>query len=465
MTNSGTMKATKPTKTRSASRNRWTISLATVSLFAVLMPGAFSAPGTLLPSDTITLERCIEIARQRSPELQMASDAIVKSRLEREITEKNRWPQMRLSGNAGYAPFSHTFGYDPAVSNGGELGANLVIEQTLYSGGLTSVQLQQATGEIARSALARQQQDRDLVYSVRQACIKLLLAEQIQDLLQGSIGRLGEYAKLVTDMNKAGTAGYTDVLNSQVELDRARIEANASTQDSRRAKFELLRLLGMPDDSNVVLTGKLETLLIDASDSSAINFRNTITDNLDLSSAKLDHDQKQLALSATRARWKPVISLTADAGVVTSRENLLLPAPERYRSVGYSLGMSIDWPLWNAGRRKTELAKDRSEVSAAKSNIDRVQRDFLSDYRDTRLGLINTSGRLRSIRQVSQTAEKSYLLSTAQYADGYASMADVLMAQQALTDTRRSEIETMAQIQLLKAWLDKLTWPKKDTLP
>ncbi len=424
----------------------------------ILTPMLATASSGVPASDSLTLERCIQIARDNSPGLRMASSAVAASRLDRKLAGQARWPQIRFIGGAGYAPVSHNFGYDPAVSNGGELGARIVAEQTLYSGGTVGLQMQQAETQITQRSLEWQQHDRDLVYTVRQAFIELLAAQQQSHLSNRSVERLADYTDLVTNLNQSGRAKYADLLTAQVELSRGRIDSAAALQAVVSARLNLDRLLGAPCDTELNITGSLDNLLFDVFDSEAVIPEITTADNLDIGTARLDLDQSRLALDLTRSQWKPTVSLSADAGLITSRENLLLPAPERYRSAGYSVGISVEMPLWDSGRRKTEKARNRTEIRAAEDNLALVSRDVLADYRDTRLRLIDTQIRLVSIREVVQTAEKSYLLSKAQYADGYVAASDVLLAQQALTDMFRSEIDALAQIQSLKARLDMLTW-------
>lgn len=417
--------------------------------------------GSLVP-DTLTLDRCIAIARGNSPELRIAANAIEAARFDRKLIAKSLLPQVKFVGDAGYAPISLGFGYDPAVSNGGEFGARVLAEQTLYSGGLHSLQMKAAGTEIGRGSVAWQQEDRDLVYAVRLAFIELLRSEQTLAHLQKSVSRLSDYADLVNRLKEAGTVGYTDYLKTQVELTRAEIEVSAARGVAESASLNLARVVGEPDDTTLLVGGALDNLLVDTGDT-VVNIRTLQTsDNLDLSAARLKYTKSQLALSMTKAQWKPKASLSLDAGVVTSRENLLLQPGDRYNSVGYSVGVNVEMPLWNWGVRKTDVAKGQLEVKSAQDNIDMLQRDIVAAYSDTRSRFHNENDRLKSIRFALQTAEKVYLFSVAQYSDGVSSAYEVLTAQQTLTDVRRTEIDALAEIQSLQAQLERITTSAED---
>lgn len=419
----------------------------------------------VMAGEALTLDSCLSVARRRSPELKTAQFAVDAARQNREMTTKSHLPQIKLVGDAGYAPASLNFGYDPAVSNGGEMGARILGEQALYTGGRYSLELRQASTQVEQSAVSRQQRQRDLTFAVRQAFIQLLMSKQQHDLRILSVDRLSDYSDLVTAMHQSGAVGYADLLNAQVETSRAKINADLTSQAVTSARLELSRLLGFPADTSYAISGSLDSLLTPAADTNAAIPEIDADNNLEVNSARLDYRQSQLGLSLTRSQWKPTVSVTADAGVVTSRENLLLPRGERYNSTGYSVGLAVEMPLWDWGKRKADVAKGRNEVRVAQGNLEIVRRDLLSDYRNVRSRLLTARRRLISIRQIAQTAEKSYLLNKAQYADGSATASDVLLAEQALTDTQQSEIETLAEIQSLKARLDQITRPKQDELP
>lgn len=421
--------------------------------------------GGAAASDTLTLEQCVEVARANSPELRIAAYGIHSSEFARSVADKARWPSFSIAGNASYAPASLSFGYDPAVSNGGEFGARLVAEQTVYNGGLIGLDIRLAESEFKGQSLAYRQQERDLVFAVRQAFVNLLLAQRQAELRDSSVNRLADYLGLVERLNESGTVGYTDFLSTQVDLANARVASMAAGEALKSARFNLARLMGTPDDTTFIVRGSLDSLLIDAGDTAAVTPEMQLDNNLDIAAAQVGRTQSRIALAQAKARWRPSVSLMADAGVVTSRENLLLPRSERYNSVGYSVGVSVAMPLWDWGVRKAEIQRSSLELKSSSEYIELVRRNILTSYRTVQSQLTGALRRLQSIRQMTETAQKNYLLSTAQYADGAVTASEVLIAQQLLTSAYSTEVETLAEIQSLRAQLAKITESTQETRP
>jgi outer membrane protein TolC len=397
--------------------------------------------------------------------LRIAENGMRSSEIGRSIADKARWPRFSIAGNASYAPASLSFGYDPAVSNGGEYGARLVAEQTIYDGGLMGLDIRLAEAEVAGQSLAYQQQARDLVFAVRQAFVDMLLAQSQTELRDSSVNRLADYLGLVERLNESGTVGYTDFLSTQVDLDNARVNAMAAAESLKSARFNLARLMGTANDTTFAIRGSLDTLLIDAKDTLALLPEVVLDRNLDVVAAQIGRTRSQIALAQTKAQWKPSVSVVADAGVVTSRENLLLPRSERYNSVGYSVGVTLDMPLWDWGSRKAQIRRSSLDLKSSSDYIELVRRDVLTVYRTTRTRITGALRRLQSIRQMTETAQKNYLLSTAQYADGAVTASEVLIAQQLLTGAYSTEVEILAEIQSLRAQLAQITESMQDTRP
>jgi outer membrane protein TolC len=86
-----------------------------------------------------------------------------------------------------------------------------------------------------------------------------------------------------------------------------------------------------------------------------------------------------------------------------------------------------------------------------------LQRSFSAEFRRTQLQMRNQRERLRVIQNNITSAEDNFLLTKSKYAGGGTLSLEVLSAQQLLTETKLSELQTMADIQLLNAKMEQLT--------
>ena len=88
---------------------------------------------------------------------------------------------------------------------------------------------------------------------------------------------------------------------------------------------------------------------------------------------------------------------------------------------------------------------------------DILQRSITTESRKTQLQIVRQRERLRVIQNNIKTAEDNFLLTKSKYAGGGTLSLEVLSAQQLLTDTKLSELQALADIQLLVAKMEQLT--------
>ena len=81
---------------------------------------------------TLTLEECLALAQKNSPALQAAEGELHSTQLADAELSTTALPQVKAAGGASYAPMPPGFGYDPAISNGGQLAAQVIVEQSIY---------------------------------------------------------------------------------------------------------------------------------------------------------------------------------------------------------------------------------------------------------------------------------------------------------------------------------------------
>ena len=130
---------------------------------------AASPAAALPPPDSgqaLTLDRYLAIARANNLSLQQAQKASHIAELSRKEISKTAYPQVSFLGNGTYAPLSSRHGYDPAISNEGQLGGQVILEQSLYDGGIRGLRIAQADLDIRRLSKEQQLVLKDLELNV-----------------------------------------------------------------------------------------------------------------------------------------------------------------------------------------------------------------------------------------------------------------------------------------------------------
>jgi len=406
--------------------------------------------------DTLTLERCLILARERSPRMRSAENSIRAAELSHTELSTTKLPQVRFSASSVYAPSSGSFAYDPALTDGGHLAGQVIVQQSLYDGGIRGLKSDQITLDLGRLSKEHRIAERDLIFSVKQAFIETLRSEQEIVLEEESVRQLSDYLDIVRRLSKGGNAAYTDVLKTELQLSNAQLSYQKATEEFAVAKYTLAEFIGSPPDESLSITGSLDdttrienvlTLSIETLDSTA---------SLELSIASIAVKRSLLDVELTQHEKYPSVSFIGDAGLLTSGDNLRLPREARAGIFGYSFGLEFEIPLINWGATGLRAQQKQLDADNLRLQTEWLQRSVVSESRKVRLHLDKQRERLRLIRLNRKSAEDNFLLTKSKYVGGGTISLEVLSAQQLLTDTKLSELQTLADIQLLSARVEQL---------
>ena len=181
-----------------------------------------------------------------------------------------------------------------------------------------------------------------------------------------------------------------------------------------------------------------------------------ISTTLDMSIASLSVRRSLIDHDIASHERLPEVSIFADAGYLTSGENLRLPAVERVNAFGYSVGIGVELPLLNWGATAMRVQQRELVTEDLRQKMELLRRSLLTDASRSRLQLVRSRDRLTAIRLNVAKAEENFLLTKAKYAAGGTLALEVLAAQQLLTEFRLNELNTLAEIQSLVARLQRL---------
>ena len=396
----------------------------------------------------------MEMAKAFSLKSRASEAAIRASGLAHDELMKTALPQLKVNSEVSYAPTSGQFGYDPAITDGGQVGARVSVEQSLYDGGVRTLKSSQLSVE--HSALTKEKElgERDLKLAVEQLFIGGLQAQRAIDLQQESARQLKEYLELVERLSKGGAASYTDVLKTRMQLQAAERSIQKAHESLAYTKYALSELMGGAIDTSFTLMGSLGALLPNRrADGGAMD----ITQNMDIALAELNVNKSTFETELARSERLPVISAVADAGVLTSFDNLRLSAPDRAGVYGYMVGVTLEVPLFTWGATNLRIQQRELATQALTLQLEGVKRSVATEYQKTQLQLSKSDERLRSIRTSMKAADENFALTKAKYASGGVLSLEVLSAQQLLTDLRLEELETIAESESLLAKLEQIT--------
>lgn len=400
----------------------------------------------------LTVEQALALAGEKSISLGIAGKRIELARIIQSQLTRQRDPTVSLKGALLWAPDYPAFGYDPIITSAGQISGQVVASQRLYDGGQLDRRIERGDINIEAATITQRLDQRDIRLAVRLAFYEVVRGDSEIALATNSLAQLSEYQRLVALMYGGSRVGYTDLVRAKTRVSDTRVTIAEAQLLRDTAAMRLGLLLGLPEGSTIVAHN-------DSTNSLSGSPGFALGSSPEIALVDLNIRGEELDVRLARVSNSPLVTAFADAGLLTSVQNLQLAPSERSRSLGVSLGVSVEIPLLKQGVAELNAAEHLLAVDTLKLQAERLRRSIEGEYRLLLRQIALDTFRIAETRSSITEIEKGYLLAKSRYAAGSGSAWDVLDLQQTLMMARLTIIRTEADIQALAARLAYLSPP------
>ncbi len=376
----------------------------------------------------ISLSDYLTAALKENPLVGSAAQQAASAGYSSEAIRKGYYPQIGVGSHLIVPP-----GYDPAITNGGEVGAQVIGSYTIYDGGARSLEIRKGGTQVEQGAVNQSQVRADIIYSVSSAYVAAVREKRELNVAEQEFRSLSDYLRLVNQLHASGLGSETDVLKTTVDLNNAGIDINSRKVSYTNALIVLAQASGLPTSE----VSNVDTVMPSISFDTKFNAAR----NVDLASQELVLEQAKLDARIAAARLRPTVSVNADAGALAS-----LPTIENGLAnvIGAEVGISVSVPVFTFGSLQDSYhAAEASAKSIALQNEysrSVLERQF--DY--TRNDIAKADSQITALKENLVVAEHNMLLSKAQYAGGTGLSLEVLNAIQMVNQIKMALEEARA---------------------
>lgn len=264
-------------------------------------------------------------------------------------------PKINLTSQAMIAPVIGGFGYDSAITNGGNYSALIVASQDLFQGGNRDLQLAKLNAQRQSLATTLIFNERNLVKSITSQYLTAYSDLSSVQSAEESLRLLNEQLQILKELVSKGVYLQLDYLNLLLTRNQQSISALQARTQYRTDLYKLNLLAGIADTTNVTL---IEPRLIPNPTISL--YQSLRAHQFSLDSLSIEYDRSLLDWT-----YKPKLVWFADAGLNTSDYR------NAYHNLGFSIGLNLSFPLYDGRQRYFEYEKFNLSLNtiAAKSRI------------------------------------------------------------------------------------------------
>lgn len=200
-------------------------------------------------------ERLVEMALEQRPEL--AELQHQQRAVEYDLKQSTAQRQPRIDALANYSAQNDRFSEDGETLEGWLVGVQATLP--LWEGGRIRGEIVQARSRLEQIKLREQDAQLSIEVEVRQAISSVEEAREILGAADLTIEQAAEAVRLADNRYQAGGLTQLDVLSSQLELTRAKLEQITAARDYQIQLVRLYRAIGrMPGEQYLDAAGRIQ---------------------------------------------------------------------------------------------------------------------------------------------------------------------------------------------------------------
>jgi outer membrane protein TolC len=363
---------------------------------ARLMAFAFVCLFAMIPlrgegGDLLTLPEAVELTLAHSPALTAAAFDDAAASLRRRGARASYLPV--LSAESGYG---RAYGYDEAVTNGGDTHAIVKLETTLFDGKAGIARGAEAKAKLLGARSDERSRRAEVAFAATEAYLGILSARRERELQVEVATELESYASLVDRLELGGGAPPGSALRARVALEGPKTALRSADADLSALAATLS-----------ILTGRSVTAL-DVVDPGEMGPPQITAEKIDASpsvaTARATFDAAEAQVEALEAERWGKITFSADAGALGVR-------PEETfrddRGGEFAFGGRV--PLFDVAAR-TELAAKRAEASSARARLADARQRAAIEMTQLQASAAKARSDLEAARLAKPLADQSFLV-------------------------------------------------------
>jgi outer membrane protein len=425
----------------------WFMVALLVPIWAHASSGDSAAPPS--PGDSLSLEQCIEIALENSPDIAISRGSVVKAEISLKDARAGFMPDLYLSGG-----YNVTDVYDKLEWNDNHYSMSLNASITPFNGGRTWISIAKSRESLASARQSDRLTESGLMLDVISKYYSLLEATEILRVRGESLEQRRthlDYARAQFDL---GLVPRADVLKAEVDVVSAEVDSLEADGNLGLAQAELNDAMGIDLDHPTRVASV-------AFEREAPPDLEACLDEAILTRPELLQEKSNVAIKTSDVRlaqldrWPTLrLSGTYDAYIDGYLfDDLPLNRTTWEDNSDWRVGVSLSFPLFDGGVAGRAIRAARIDLRDAELSYEDERKQVDLDVKLAHLNLVTSLKKTDLTLKQVESAEESYNIALGRYRAGVAPITEVIDAGVTLSNSRVSHTTAVYDYLLNKAEL------------
>lgn len=322
----------------------------------------------------------------------------------------------------------------------------------LYTGGRVQSQVGAAREAEGASIADRAAAENDLVAETHIAYVNVLFARETARVLREAIASYEAHLKDSRAREEVGLAASHEVLAVTVERERAELGRVLADNASAVATANLLRLVGLPPDTEVELDpAPLGLAASPVALEDQVKRASAGRPELEALRARIRSLEATSRVAQSSSRPQAGIQAGFDYSNPNPR---ILPLSGEWKD-SWSVGLNVSWKILDGGRSSASAAQSQAQADALRAQLRDLESRIRLDVTTRRLELESAlAGKAVALRGI-EAAKDAVRVAKDRYREGVLSSSELLDAETRLLRAELEATQTEAQIQMALANLTR----------
>lgn len=367
------------------------------------------------------LLQVIEISLNHNRDLRTATLNIQRAQQQYQISKNDQLPTIGATGSALRQ-------VNPAVNPNNpyssfQVGLGVTAYELDFWGRVKSLK-DVALNNYFATQSAREATQISLVSQISQAWLDYAYAKANLNLAEQTLKAQLDSYNLNKKRFDVGIDSEVPLRQAQISVETARNDVATYKTQVAQAQNLLNLLAGQTIPQNLLPHQAVKTISAESSFATGLS-SDLLNNRPDLKAAEYQLLAAGANIGAAKARMFPTISLTGSAGYASS------DLKDLFKSGGFSwsVGPSIDLPIFDWGTRKANIKISETEQKIAVSDYEKAIQSAFREVNDALAARAHIDERLSAQRRLVAATDTTYKLSTARFRAGIDNYLTVLDAQ------------------------------------
>lgn len=388
------------------------------------------------------LDHLIEEGLAGSPTLRVAEARTRAALAQAGIADSARFPQINAGADATRERFAEHSIYPPPFAGSwdtmSDLQAALSWEVDFW--GKNRAAYEQALGQARAAQLDTQAARLALAANIAHAYVQLERGYLQLDVAEATLHQREQIYKLTQERNEAGIDSKLELRQAESALPAAREQLAQLEEVIGLTRNQIAALLGQgPDRGQSIARPSAVSLGV-------ISLPSRVPSDLlgrrpDILAQRLRVEAAHHGIDNAKAQFYPDVNLSAFVGFQNLGPTSLLTAANRTMGIGPAVSL----PIFDAGRRRSNLAAHDSEYDIAVDSYNQSLADALSEVVNQLTSLKSVAEQTTQQHEGLATAQDAYDLATLRYREGVGNYLQVLTTESQLLAQRSLDADLRAR--------------------